>query len=150
MDKVRVIAVNTQPCYQFNFFVWSSRYDPGGELAWLEALLRDMESKGEIAIFLGHVPPGSVSCLYDWAIRLRAILDRYQHIVRWSVFGHVHEETFGTERAIGSGKAVGVQHWSGSVSTYAAVNPSFRVLEVDEETLLPVRIETHVFDVTQN
>ena len=31
-DKVNVVAVNTQPCYQFNFYLWNERDDPGGVL----------------------------------------------------------------------------------------------------------------------
>ena len=42
-QKVRVIAVTTQPMYQFNFYLWSTREDPGDELQWLSDLLHQME-----------------------------------------------------------------------------------------------------------
>jgi len=106
-----------------------------------------MEKAGEIGIIISHVPPGGNACLYQWAIRYRAILDRFQHIVRFSIYGHVHHEHFGTIRSFKSDKPVGINYWTGSVSTWAAVNPSFRVFEVDAETMLPVKVHTYAFDI---
>lgn len=60
----------------------------------------------------------------------------------------MHHENYGTVRSFNSSKAVGVQHWTGSVSTFGAVNPSFRMFEVDEETMIPVKIHTYVFNLS--
>jgi len=62
--KARVIAVTTQPCYNFNFYTWSTYYDPGNELLWLEETLRQMEKDGEVGFIIAHIPPGDHSCLY--------------------------------------------------------------------------------------
>jgi hypothetical protein len=70
--------------------------------------------------------------------------------VRFSVYGHVHHENYGTVRSFDSGKPVGVQYWTGSVSTWAAINPSFRVFEVDAETMVPVKAHTYVFNVSES
>jgi len=80
-NKTRVIAVNTQPCYNMNFFLISTHKDGGDELAWLEDLLSEMEKKGENAILIGHVPTGD-DCINNWAYRFNALMERYQHIVR--------------------------------------------------------------------
>ena len=74
-------------------------------------------------------------------------MDRYQHIVRFSVFGHVHSEIFGVAKAVNSSKPIGVQYWAASVSTWFANNPSFRMFEVDEATMLPVRAHTYYLNV---
>jgi len=68
-EKVRVIAVNTEACYNANFFLMKLRDDPGDQLKWLEQTLYEMEANGEVAILLGHVPPGSNSCLEQWSKR---------------------------------------------------------------------------------
>jgi len=94
-NKTNLVAVNTQACYSMNFYLMSQRDDPGDVLAWLNATLHGFEQRGEIAILMAHHPPGSSDCLYEWASRFRAILDRYQHIVRFSVYGHVHLEIYG-------------------------------------------------------
>ena len=30
LDKVNVVALNTQVCYQWNIYLWKERDDPGG------------------------------------------------------------------------------------------------------------------------
>jgi len=50
-------------------------------------------------------------------------------------------------KAVHSGKPIGVQFWSGSVSTFSEINPSFRVFEFDLETFLPVKATTYFLDL---
>lgn len=66
---VRVIAVNTEACYNSNYFNMGNRNDPGGILAWLEETLYKMEATGQIGIIIGHHPPGNSSTLYQWSKR---------------------------------------------------------------------------------
>jgi len=42
----------------------ADRDDPGGVLAWLEETLYNLEANGQIAIVIGHHPPGNKSTLY--------------------------------------------------------------------------------------
>jgi hypothetical protein len=37
---------------------------------------------------------------------------------------------------------------AGSLTTFTEMNPSFVVIEVDEETLLPLNVETYYFNIT--
>ncbi len=53
-------------------------------------------------------------------------------------------------RSVVTGKPVGVQYWAGSVSTWFEINPSFRMFEVDVETMLPVKIHTYFLNVTDS
>jgi sphingomyelin phosphodiesterase len=146
-EGVNVVTVNTEACYTMNFYLMSQRDDPGNVLAWLNETLAGFEERGEIAILMAHHPPGCSDCLFQWSSRFRAILDRYQHIVRWSVYGHVHLELYGVARGINTGKPTGVHFWSGSVSTWLEINPSFKMFEVDIETMLPVRSHTYILDI---
>jgi sphingomyelin phosphodiesterase len=144
---MNVVVVNTEACYNMNFYLMSQRDDPGEVLNWLNATLAEYEAKGEIAMLMAHHPPGDADCLYQWAYRFRAILDRYQHIVRWSVYGHVHHEVMNVAQSIKNKKPTGVHFWSGSVSTWFEVNPSFKVFEVDAKTLLPIKAHTYHLDI---
>jgi sphingomyelin phosphodiesterase len=148
VDGVNVIAVNTEACYNMNFYLLSQRNDPGDVLAWLNETLHGFEQRGEIAVLMAHHPPGDADCLYQWSYRFRSILERYQHIVRWSVYGHVHLEIMGVAHSIKAKKPTGVHFWSGSVSSWFEVNPSFKVFEVDTKTMLPVKSHTYVLDIT--
>ena len=74
-------------------------------------------------------------------------MDRYQHIVRLSFYGHVHEERHNVIRGINSDLPVGVEYWSGAMTTYTYSYPSFRRFIVDAETMLPIKVETWRVDV---
>ena len=123
------------------------RLDPGDMLAWLDETFYEMEANGEIAILIGHIPPGSDSCLNQWAQRYRALMDRYQNVIRLQFFGHVHSERHNTIRAINTDNPVGINFWSGALTTYTAGYPSFRRFVVDAATMLPIRVETYRMDV---
>jgi len=148
-EKVNIVGVNTQPCYILNFYLWTQRNDPGGVLAWLNQTLFEIEQRGEIAIIISHIPVADMTCIDAWAKRYQALADRYQHIIRYTIFGHVHKEMHNIGRSFYEDKPIGVHYWSSSVSTWYEVNPSFRVFIVDEETMLPLRIETHYIDVKE-
>ena len=66
------------------------------------------------------------------------------------MYGHVHHEYYSVTRSNLSSKAVGVEYWTGSVSTWTAINPSFRVFLVDPETMLPVKVQTYYFDIKES
>lgn len=121
--------------------------DPGQELEWLEALLRQMEKDGEIAIFIGHMSPGTSDCMSEISSRLRSLFDRFQHIIRLNLFGHTHQEEFEVIRAFEDGKPIGVNHLAASMTTFTGMNPSFRVITLDAETMLPLKMETHALNI---
>lgn len=152
-DKVRVLGVTTQTCNEQNWYLWEVLADPGDELQWLEATLRDMEQKGEIAILLGHIPING--CLRAWGSRFQALMDRYQHIVRFGLFGHSHDEKFflttsvNTNGNLSETKPIAFNSILSPTTTYTGKNPSFSVLEIDEELMIPVNITTYFFNITK-
>jgi hypothetical protein len=60
-----------------NTFISKSKNDPGQQLEWLENLLMEMESNGEIAIIAAHVPVSKYDCGYSWSVRYRALMVRF-------------------------------------------------------------------------
>ena len=64
VEGMNVVAVNTEACYNMNFYLMSQRDDPGDILKWLNATLAEYEAKGEIAMLMAHHPPGDADCLY--------------------------------------------------------------------------------------
>mmetsp|Transcript_14418 Transcript_14418/g.24589 ORF Transcript_14418/g.24589 Transcript_14418/m.24589 type:complete len:204 (-) Transcript_14418:653-1264(-) len=92
--KVNVIGLNTQASYINNFLLFKSKYDPGEQLEWLEAKLREMEAGGEAAIILAHIPMAKSDFVTEWSLRFRALMERYQHVIRFVMHGHTHEENY--------------------------------------------------------
>jgi hypothetical protein len=74
-------------------------------------------------------------------------MDRFQHIVRLSFFGHVHTEEHNALKSWSENKSVGMNFWSGAMTTYSDSYPSFRRFILDEQTMLPIAIETYRMDV---
>mmetsp|Transcript_20969 Transcript_20969/g.20067 ORF Transcript_20969/g.20067 Transcript_20969/m.20067 type:complete len:113 (+) Transcript_20969:1382-1720(+) len=65
------------------------------------------------------------------------------------MYGHVHDEYHGTHRSFSTPNPIGVNFWTGSISTYSNKLPSFRMFEVDAETFLPVKIHTYLLNITE-
>lgn len=89
VPNARFIGINTEAAYFQQIYNLSMHFDATGVLDWLEATLAEMEKNGEIAILAGHIPNGDAS-INAFVVRYQAILERYQHIVRTQVYGHVH------------------------------------------------------------
>jgi len=99
-----------------------------------------MEANGEIAILIGHHPPASEAALFEWGTRFRILMDRFQQIVRLSFFGHVHTEEHNVIKSWDNNVSVGLNFWSGAMTTYTDSYPSFRRFILDELTMLPIQI----------
>lgn len=88
----KVIAYNTNSCDQLNFFVWGERQDPGNQFAWLEQQLLEIEAQDGLAIMIGHYTPQN--CQHEFGVRFRALMERFQNVIRFDLVGHTHSETF--------------------------------------------------------
>jgi len=40
-------------------------------------------------------------------------------------------------------------YWTGAASTYTELYPTFRRFIVDEQTMLPIKVETYLLNITQ-
>jgi hypothetical protein len=111
-----------------------------------------MEKNGENAILLGHIPVHG--CLRAWGGRFQALMERYQHIIRFGLFGHSHAEEFYLMRSVNRGdysqtKPLFFNSILGPTTTYTGNNPSFALYEIDEETMLVVNVTTYFFNVSK-
>lgn len=86
--KGRVISLNTNVADNLNWWLWKDRSDPGNHIQWLENELKQIEAEGGFTYIIGHIP--SRSFLHQFGSRYKALMERYQHIIRFSSFGHTH------------------------------------------------------------
>jgi hypothetical protein len=112
-----------------------------------------MEQKGEIAILLGHMPISD--CLRAWGSRFQSLAERYQHVIRFGLFGHSHSEKFFLTSTVNRDgdvtkvKPISFNSILAPTTTYQDKNPSFAVYEIDEETMLVVDVNTYYFNITK-
>jgi len=61
--------------------------------------------------------------------------------------GHLHDEQWQVQRDVLEKKPIGVNYIVGSVTTEHHRPPSFAVIYLDPNSLVPVEYETYVFDL---
>ena len=98
-------------------------------------------------MIIGHIPPGDAGCVKKWSVRYNALMERYQHIVRFATFGHDHRELFETVRSFSSNKPINVNHVSGSLGTYMKVNPSVRIYTMHAKYHVPLNYRVLEFNL---
>jgi sphingomyelin phosphodiesterase len=148
--KTKIIALNTNSCYYMNFAMLKTRYDPGDQLAWFEQELAALESIGGQAILIAHIPPIYYECVHGFAVRFQALVERYQHVVRFGLYGHEHDEWMQLYTSIHNPtQRIGHAFMSGSATTFTKKNPSFTVVELDEEFMVPVNLKIYYFNISQ-
>ncbi|CDW73013.1 ser thr protein phosphatase family protein [Stylonychia lemnae] len=146
-SNVYIIALNTQAAYVYNPVLFRRINDPGKQLDWLNKTLHNLETNNQVAIIIGHIAPMDQDFSYSWGIRLKVLTDRFQHIIRFSAFGHLHDEVTNIARSFDKNKPVGVQYLTGSLTPYKYRLPSFRVFEIDDKLMIPLQVKTHSFDI---
>lgn len=86
-----VISINSNVAQAMNFNALLYFQDPGNQLAWLEQQLMDIDAEGGAAIIISHVPNLN-ELLLQYGKRFHAILDKYQHVIRFQTTSHWHTE----------------------------------------------------------
>jgi len=72
----KLISLNNNICYQFNWESVVTFTDPGNMLRWLEKELETLQSVNGSAIILSHVP-NLDECNRQYGRRYHAIMDKY-------------------------------------------------------------------------
>ncbi|KAH6927920.1 hypothetical protein HPB50_009963 [Hyalomma asiaticum] len=149
-DGLRVISLNTNFCYNFNFWLFVNSTDPGNQLHWLVGELLDAERVGDKVHLIGHIPPGLPDCLDTWSAMFHRIVERFSDTVVGQFYGHTHyDEAIVYYTSVDRSRPFGLAFIAPSVTTYTFLNPAYRIYEVDSESKLVTRHETYFMNVTE-
>lgn len=47
---------------------------------------------------IGHYTPNS--CQHEWGVRYRALVERFQNVLRMGIVGHSHKESYQTHNSM--------------------------------------------------
>ncbi|XP_043271532.1 sphingomyelin phosphodiesterase-like [Venturia canescens] len=145
----RIIALNNNVCYTFNWWLLLDPQDPSGQLRWLADTLLEAETNGEYVHILAHVPSGNRACYASWSRAYRKIVDRFAHIIKAQFNGHTHFDEFNVFYDLGnSSKPVNVAWNGGSLTTFTRLNPNYKVHTVESKTFEIIDIDTWIFNLT--
>ncbi len=145
--NLKVISLNTHACNSQNWFLFRDPTDPGGMLKWLRNELYEAELNEKRVYIISHFPPHS--CLEDFALVYDALLDRFSHTIRGNFVGHSHGAHLSAVRDHKTNKVVGVNLLPSSLTTYSQLQPSFRILDIDEQTMRPLNFYDYRLNLTK-
>lgn len=136
-EGLRVIALNNNEGYTFNWWLlYDSRYS-AMQLQWLHDTLLDAERNGEKVHILAHVPNVAGDMFTTYSREYRRIVDRFWDTISAQFNGHTHNDQFTMFYAIDEpSSAINVAWNGGSATAYSDVNPNYRIYSVDNITFV--------------
>ncbi|KAF2893414.1 hypothetical protein ILUMI_12758 [Ignelater luminosus] len=145
----RIISLNSNVCYTYNWWLLYDDVDPYGQLQWLVKVLLDAEENNEVVHIISHVPNGDDNCLHNWSREYSKIINRFAHMIAAQFTGHTHhDETLIFFNISNPSQAINVAYNGGSLTTWAHVNPNYKIYEIDSESAEVLDYETWIFNVT--
>lgn len=146
----RIIALNNNVCYTYNWWILLQSRDQDDQLQWLMETLLQAEKDNEFVHILAHIPPGDVSCLIAWSKAFRKIVNRFSHIISAQFNGHTHNDELKVFYSPDdNSKIVNVAWNGGSLTTYANLNPNYKIYEVNENSYKVEDYETWIYNLTK-
>lgn len=146
-EGFRVIAINSNIGYYYNFWLVLDDQDPYGQLQWLSDELQKAEDNNEVVHILSHVTAGT-EMASSWAEQLRLIIRRYHNVIGGIFNGHTHIDEFNLYYAF-DGKPISVAHNGGSLTPYSDVNPNYKIYTVDPTNFEIFDFETYMVNLTE-
>lgn len=152
-DRLRIVSLNTNFCYTYNWWLLYNSTDPEGQLQWLVNELQAAEDAGDKIILIGHIPPGFNECTKVWSNQFHKIINRYESTITAQMYGHLHSDELQVYYDLYEPqRPISVVYVAPSVTTYREQNPGYRVYIVDgnhsNATWTVTDHETYVMNVT--
>ncbi|XP_047344030.1 sphingomyelin phosphodiesterase 1-like [Vespa velutina] len=145
----RIIALNSNICYCYNWWLLYQHQDPNGQLNWLVETLTQAQKNKELVHILSHIPPGDKDCQHIWKREYIKIINKFSHIIVAQFNGHTHNDEL---RVIYKDKdAKNVSHiaWNGgSFTTYEYLNPNYKLYTIDNNTLMVEDFDNWMYNIT--
>ncbi|KAL5285332.1 hypothetical protein ACFFRR_007199 [Megaselia abdita] len=145
----RVIALNNNDCYTFNWWLF---YDPGylvEQLQWFHDTLKIAEEAGEHVHVLAHIPSGAGSCFKSWSEEYTRIIERYRNTISGIFNGHTHIDEMNIFYSEKGNYASNVGWNGGSLTPYSYTNPNYRIYICDPKEMQVLDHETWIFNLTE-
>jgi sphingomyelin phosphodiesterase len=124
--NLRLISLNTNYCYNLNFWIYENAVDPLGQLDWLVQVLLKSEDNYEKVHIIGHACPST--CLSSWSKAYYEIINRFSDTITGQFFGHSHHDFFKIYYDLNNQyRPINVAFVTPSVSSYTLINPGYRI-----------------------
>jgi hypothetical protein len=137
----RLIAMNNNNCYIYNWWLFYGIEDVVAQLQWLHDTLLAAEQNDEKVHILAHIASGEGSCYKFYAREYRRIIDRFYNTISAQFNGHSHYDEFNIFYDRESATIpINVAWNGGSITTFFDVNPNYVVYSIDADTFVGLKI----------
>ena len=133
--NLRIVSLNCLICNSMNFHLIGDSLQVSKMFKWLENVLSEAEKNNERVYLLDHIPLRCSQHTYDCTIRLKILIERYQHIISAYISGHTHRDEINLIREYSNPNKFSIINYIGpSLSTYNKFWPGYRIYYADSET----------------
>lgn len=133
--NLRIVSLNCVICDSMNFNLIGDSFQVARMFKWVENVLNEAEKNNERIYLLDHIPLRSSQHTYDCTIRLKILIERYQHIISGFISAHTHKDEINLIKEYSYPHKYSIINYIGpALSTYTNNWPSFRIYYADSET----------------
>ncbi|XP_030745687.1 sphingomyelin phosphodiesterase-like [Sitophilus oryzae] len=148
-DGFRIIVVNSNVAYTMNWWLIHNDTDPFGQLAWLAETLKAAEDAQEVVHILSHIPSGKSDLLKVWSREYRKIIERFSNTIAAQFNGHTHHDQFMVYYSSNNSSNVINLALNGASVMSDKSNPSFKILNIDNDNYDVLDTEEWTFNLTE-
>lgn len=136
-EGLRIIAMNNNDCYTYNFWLLYDPSFPTKQMQWLHDTLLLAEKNKEKVHILAHVPNNNRDYYDVFSPLFRRIVDRFCNTISLILNGHTHYDEFSLFYSLDDPKfAVNVAFNGGSITPSGYLNPNYKVYKVEPNTFV--------------
>ncbi|CAK1598823.1 unnamed protein product [Parnassius mnemosyne] len=146
---LRVISLNTNTAYKYNWWLVYDPLEPKRHLDWLVQELYKAESAGEKVHILTHIPPGVHDLAYVWTREYNRIVNRFSSTIAAEFNGHVHSDEFKIFYSLSDGRPINVAWGGGAATSYSNYNLNYKIATFDPSTFEAQNIVNYVYNLTE-
>ncbi|XP_031341333.1 sphingomyelin phosphodiesterase-like isoform X1 [Photinus pyralis] len=147
----RIIALNSNVCFSYNWWLLYDDVDPYDQLRWLVLVLFKAERNNEIVHILSHVPTADGTCLQNWSREFFKIILRFSHIIAAQFNGHTHaKENIIYYEGNDLSNPINVAFNGGSLTPYSDFNPNYVVYDVNRLNFEVMDYEMWIYDISES
>lgn len=147
--KLRLIALNSNVGYIYNFWLVLDHRDPYGQLQWLADVLYQAEQQQEFVHILSHVYPGDVEVFRIWGSEFRRIIQRFHPIIKGIFYGHTHYDEFAVYFDVNDlYQGLVTAYNGGSVTPYENLNSNYKIYYFDSNNFEMLDYQQWIFNLT--
>ncbi|KAF9414098.1 hypothetical protein HW555_007857 [Spodoptera exigua] len=146
---LRVIALNNNVAYKYNWWLVYDPLDAKRHLDWLVEELYKAEKAGEKVHILAHIPAGVSDLTLTWTREYNRIVNRFSKTIAAEFNGHTHSDEFKIFYNLTDGSPINVAWGAGSTTAYTFYNLNYKIVDFNTQTYLPESIVNYVYNLTE-